>query len=355
MHTEEDDSSGLMERGKVSVIIPSYNHARYVKETIEGVWNQTYRPVELVVVDDASTDESPEILKALQSESPIPFELELLEENQGALVFNQALALCSGEYLAVCASDDVLFPKAMEKLTEVLEADDRVQVVFGNGWSLADGKLRKESLYQAETAEVLEGPSEGVLQFLDTRLNPFWIQSSLMRTSLVRAIGGQTEDLRANDGDFLRRIFAHLVDHGTTHAFVDMPIFVYRLHEENMHKDPVRMREAIDYAVETQLGSADKSKVYHESLTKMMRFSLDANDPKEAVRTLSFLLDKMEDEELVQFYRKRLRALAKELEKAHRDPETGEWVSDLRKAKRGVAAKIGRFWTKSFRFLSGRG
>jgi alpha-1,3-rhamnosyltransferase len=68
-----------MDKGKVSVIIPSYNHARFVTETIEGVWNQTYRPVELVVVDDASTDESPAILKALQEESPIPVELELLE------------------------------------------------------------------------------------------------------------------------------------------------------------------------------------------------------------------------------------------------------------------------------------
>jgi hypothetical protein len=176
-----------------------------------------------------------------------------------------------------------------------------------------------------------------------------------MRTSQVRAIGGQTEDARANDGEFLRRIFAYLVDHGTTHAFVDVPTFAYRLHEENMHKDPVRMREAIEYAVETQLGSVDKSKVYHESLSKVMRFSLDANDPKEAVQTLSFLLDKLEDGDLVQFYRKRLRALAKELEKARRNPETGEWDSDLRKANRSVAEKIGRFWTKSFRFLSGRG
>ena len=77
MQTEKQHSSSLMERGKVSVIIPSYNHARFVKETIEGVWNQTYRPVELVVVDDASTDESPRILKALQAESPVPFALEL--------------------------------------------------------------------------------------------------------------------------------------------------------------------------------------------------------------------------------------------------------------------------------------
>ena len=377
-----------MNEGKVSVIVPSYNHASFVKETIEGVWEQTYRPVELIVVDDASSDESPQILKSLQEGAPIPFALELLEENRGGLIFNQALALCGGEYLAACASDDVLLPRALEKLTRVLAADDRVQIVFGNGWTRENGELRRQPIYNGFMAEVLRGPSEGVLQYLNQRMNPFWIQSSLMRTSLVRRIGGQTEDKRANDGEFLRRIFTDIVERGMTHAFVDEPVIVYRLHATNMHKDPVRMREGIEYSIETQLEDPDKAGLYHERLTKLMATSLQSGDLKEAALTLSFLFEKVDDEGLERVYRERFAPFVEDLEKVRRDSGTGKWdvpagiraqwgkhkakiaeqqkrivkyraeaeerKDEIGRLKRSPAWKIGRIWTKPFRILFGK-
>ncbi len=56
----------------VSVIMPAYNHERFVEEAVRSVWAQTYANVEVIVLDDGSRDRTPEILRRLEAESPIP-------------------------------------------------------------------------------------------------------------------------------------------------------------------------------------------------------------------------------------------------------------------------------------------
>ena len=119
----------------VSVMMPSYNHAKYIREAVESIFAETYRPLELIVVDDASTDDSPEILRELKKDAPIPFTLEILDENQGPpKVLNRCLELARGEFISLCASDDMHIPGGMEKLVALLLGDEKIQVAYGNGW-----------------------------------------------------------------------------------------------------------------------------------------------------------------------------------------------------------------------------
>ena len=95
----------------VSVVVNNYNYAQYLREAIESVLAQTYHHVELVVVDDGSTDESREILQDYRSCAVL-----ILKENGGqASAFNAGIAQASGDLILLLDSDDYLLPHAVEE------------------------------------------------------------------------------------------------------------------------------------------------------------------------------------------------------------------------------------------------
>ncbi len=99
----------------VSVIIPIYNSEKYLKETVESVLKQTYDKIEIVLIDDCSKDNSPEILKELSEKyNNIVFFLQT--KNMGAAAArNKGMELASGRYIAFLDSDDLWYPKKIEK------------------------------------------------------------------------------------------------------------------------------------------------------------------------------------------------------------------------------------------------
>ncbi|MCU0357456.1 MAG: glycosyltransferase family 2 protein, partial [Cyclobacteriaceae bacterium] len=93
-----------MKQPLVSVICLCYNHQLYVQEAIESVLNQTWSHIELIVVDDASTDTSREVIRALQKEHHLQKVL-LLEKNMGnCAAFNRGLAIATGDFIIDLAS-----------------------------------------------------------------------------------------------------------------------------------------------------------------------------------------------------------------------------------------------------------
>ena len=96
-----------MEKGLVSVITPTYNCAKFIRETIESVQKQTYQQWEMIIVDDCSTDNTKEIVdKYIKEDSRIKY--FCLENNSGAAVARtKAMELANGEYMAFLDSDDI--------------------------------------------------------------------------------------------------------------------------------------------------------------------------------------------------------------------------------------------------------
>lgn len=102
-----------MDRGLVSIIMPSWNTADYILETIESVMAQTYQNWELIIVDDASTDNTLELLKTVDDSR---IKLFVNEVNSGAAVSrNKALREARGEWIAFLDSDDLWMPDKLEK------------------------------------------------------------------------------------------------------------------------------------------------------------------------------------------------------------------------------------------------
>lgn len=113
--------NNLYDNKMVSIIIPVYNAEKYIGKTIESAINQTYKNIEILLVDDCSSDNSRQIIGnyAQKYKNIICF---LQEKNYGAAVSrNLAVSLAKGRYIAFLDSDDLWYPKKIEKQLELME------------------------------------------------------------------------------------------------------------------------------------------------------------------------------------------------------------------------------------------
>ncbi|HHW4414229.1 glycosyltransferase family 2 protein [Citrobacter freundii] len=129
----------------VSIIVTSYNHAQYLEEALESVYKQTWKNIEVIIVDDASTDNSQKIIKKYQKKHQC--KTILREENyysqhikKGEKPIIQAMNLAQGKYIAVVDSDDLIMPtkishqvNMMEKNTNCSMCYSAVQVIMPDG------------------------------------------------------------------------------------------------------------------------------------------------------------------------------------------------------------------------------
>ena len=110
-----------MEKPLVSVICLCYNHARFVREAVESVLNQSYKNIQVIIADDASTDNSIEEIHSLKA-TYAPVELLLFSKNLGnCKAFNEALKLAKGEFVIDFATDDVMMSDRIEKQVAFFE------------------------------------------------------------------------------------------------------------------------------------------------------------------------------------------------------------------------------------------
>lgn len=123
---------------RVSVVIPTYNHARFLAQAIESALGQTLRPFEVIVVDDGSTDDSARILSRYADRIQV-----IRQTNQGvATARNAGAAVASGDLLAFLDADDVWLPGKLEKQAQRFQADPELGLVHC-GFEEIDEKGRR--------------------------------------------------------------------------------------------------------------------------------------------------------------------------------------------------------------------
>lgn len=111
----------------VSVILPVYNAGSYLRESLESVFSQTLQPLEIIAINDGSTDNSLEILTEFGSQLRI-----VSRENQGiSATLNEAIALAKGELIAFQDADDIWVLNKVEKQLEFLSTNPKKDACFG--------------------------------------------------------------------------------------------------------------------------------------------------------------------------------------------------------------------------------
>jgi len=157
----------------ISIIIPTYNRVSDVQRAIDSALAQTHQPCEVIVVDDGSTDATPELLAGYG-----PRLRSLRQENQGrSAARNEGLKIARGEYVVFLDSDDALLPHMAETQLAYLQVHPQMAFVHGQAWMTDAGGKRTEP-------PVLMGAS------LDPTRPPFASlvmgQSLLLHTALIR-------------------------------------------------------------------------------------------------------------------------------------------------------------------------
>ena len=206
-------------RPLVTVLVPSFNHSKYISRSIESIFNQTYKNFNLIVIDDGSTDGSIEILESLKS----TYNFKLVrQENKGiSFTLNRCIReYTDGEYFTFCASDDFWLPRKLELQVNFLEMNRFYPMCYGR------------AMYVSETSEILDnGLSEtlhGGYIFEDILLFKIHPPVNYMfRTHIFDEIGLYDEYLLAEDYDMNLRI-AHKYPIG----FIDETLFCYRTSNE---------------------------------------------------------------------------------------------------------------------------
>ena len=237
----------------VSVLVPAYNHAAYVRECLEGVLAQTHRPLELLIGDDASTDGTADEIRSFLQEHGDSFERVVFESNAvnggTAAMLNRLLAHARGRYLFLNASDDRAAPHAIETLAAVLDADARAALAVGDSiiidaasrrvyWgphrevvadeSIATYRTWVEYLRSVNRPGVFEPRLFGTAGTLH-RVN-YVPNGKLFRRAAVTEIGGWRSGLLEDWDVNFRLALRHRL------RYVDDVLFAYRWHPANTVK-----------------------------------------------------------------------------------------------------------------------
>ena len=119
----------------VSVVIPAFNNAALLRETLDGVKRQTMKNMEVIVVDDGSNDDTAEVVRCYDSEIVYRF-----QPNHGqAVARNNGVSLARGDYIAFCDHDDVWNERHLEKLVECMTSHPNTGMAFDNAEYFGNG------------------------------------------------------------------------------------------------------------------------------------------------------------------------------------------------------------------------
>ncbi|HLG03363.1 MAG TPA: glycosyltransferase family A protein, partial [Bacteroidia bacterium] len=172
---------------QVSVIIPAYNAARFLAETIRSVQHQTFRNWELIIVDDGSIDKTKDIAAPFLTDDRIRY---VYQENAGvSSARNRGLSEARGEFIAFLDADDLWLPENLAKKVEYLESHSHVSLVHADTEEILADSSR--------TGFVLSGKAGDVLPDLlmwNGSVVP-GIHSMLVRKSAMTETGGFDTDL----------------------------------------------------------------------------------------------------------------------------------------------------------------
>jgi hypothetical protein len=235
-NAQSSPMSSVFEPGLVSVIIPTFNRGHLLGDAIDSVLAQTYRPIECVIADADSSDNTLEVVRHKQTSVPQNTGFKLLyvsEPDRGASASrNLGLKNCNGEFIQFLDSDDVLVREKLNHHVQVLRSNKDLELVW-SGWKVEPEHSLKAALLGAN-AKLMTSDFTPANALQTKIVIPWEPWPCLFRRRLCIATGSWNEKVsRLEDWEYALRIWSR---HPKA-AFLDGVYCVARLHEGPRQND----------------------------------------------------------------------------------------------------------------------
>ncbi len=196
----------------VSIIMPTYNGERYIAEAIDSCLKQTFNNIELIILDDGSTDNTSNVVKEINDSR---IRLISLNHNSGlALALNQGFMCSIGDYLTWTSDDNTYEPEAIDIMVDYLEKDREVDFIYSNYYLIDEEDKEIKPIYVDFPYNLLEGNCIG--------------PCFMYRRKVYEQIGDYNPKFfLAEDYDYWIRIFKS----GLKMMSIDKFLYKYRLHQ----------------------------------------------------------------------------------------------------------------------------
>lgn len=218
--------NGAVEDGLLSVLIPSHNYGRFLPFTVESVIAQDYGPIELIIVDDGSSDDSKKIAKELLAASDrfVKSKVIALEKNRGKLgAINEGLAHLHGEYCIILDADDLLdanyASRCIAELNKTREKDPKVGFVY------TDCHLISEIGEEIDRGRSTAFKPELIKQY------SFIPEPAVVLTEILQQAGPFDESIRRGTK---HHKWQRIINNGWWGQYIAEPMFSYRMHGNNL-------------------------------------------------------------------------------------------------------------------------
>lgn len=248
----------------VSVIIAAYNHEKYIADTILSIVNQTFDDIELLVIDDGSTDKTWDVIVSLKDICEKRFSNVYFgkQENHGTCyTLNELLKRSVGKYIFGLASDDIVHKDTIRNFYDFLESNDDYTLVVGENMLIDDrGKIcywtsNREITYNLEEAsyisfsDYLEKNNKAKIAFdsnnfgnYETLILGNYIPNGyLVRSDIYKVIGSYLSDAPLEDYWLMLQISKY-----SKMKFLRQTTFYYRWHDTNSVKNISKMQDLTD-------------------------------------------------------------------------------------------------------------
>ena len=221
----------MLKKGLVSVIVPTFNRAGYILEAIDSILGQTYTDLELIIIDDGSTDATPDVVKKI-NDSRVKYH-RFDNSSSPGIARNRGIDMAKGEYLAFLDSDDTWVKEKLEKQVKFLNTHKDFFLVYSKCYHKIDGKITGVSPITMESGYIFKQ------LYLSFNLIP-------VLTVLMRNSSGESAYYFNPDKDnnlFIGEDYDLwlTISQKEKIGYIDEPLAYYTIHSTNMSLDTRRV------------------------------------------------------------------------------------------------------------------
>lgn len=217
----------------VSLIIPCYNSERYIGRCLESVLSQSEKDIELILVNDGSTDKSSNIIEQYrpQLEASLTKFVYIEQDNQGVgAACNNAYKKVTGEYLALLDSDDIILPEFIFDCRKWLDEHPSYGFVRTNGYYVTEDNL--DGNYRLLEVNDYMKEKEDVFEELFTGSTYLWPGTYMIRMSVLNNLYPDREIYPSRSGQNLQ--FLMMAAYSSAAGFIDKPLMEYLIRKDSL-------------------------------------------------------------------------------------------------------------------------